>query len=51
MLPAAIRYKLHFGPYKTPRFKLGAYVEDEISGEVRIVGVSDARISWPLALN
>ena len=51
MLPAAIRYKLHFGRYKSPRFKLGATVEDEIRGKVRIVGVSDARIPWPLALN
>ena len=51
MLPAAIRYKLHFGRYKSPRFKLGATVEDEIRGKVRIVGISDARIPWPLALN
>jgi hypothetical protein len=50
MLPAAIRFKLHFGPYKTPRFKLGACVEDEIRGEVTIVGLTDARIPWPIGL-
>jgi hypothetical protein len=48
MLPAAIRYKLHFGPYRTPRFKLGAIIKDEIRGEVTVVGLTDARIPWPI---
>jgi hypothetical protein len=51
MLPAPVRFKLHFGPYRTPRFKLGAIVADEIRGEVKVIGVSDARIPWPLAFN
>jgi hypothetical protein len=51
MLRAAVRYKLHFGPYKTPHFKLGAVVEDEIRGEVKINGVSEARVPWPLAIH
>jgi hypothetical protein len=49
MLPAAIRFKLHHGPYRTPRFKFGATVKDEIRGKVKIIGISDARIPWPLA--
>jgi hypothetical protein len=32
-----------------PRFKLGAIVEDEIRGSVRVIGQSGARIPWPLA--
>ncbi len=50
MLPAAIRYKLLFGPYRTPRFKVGAIVIDAIRGKVKIVGVSDARIPWPVSM-
>jgi hypothetical protein len=48
MLPASIRFKLHFGPSARPRFKLGAIVEDEIRGQVTIVGLTDARIPWPI---
>jgi len=44
----ATRYKLHFGPYATPRFKYGQRVEDESRGEVVIVGLSNAKIPWPL---
>ncbi len=44
MLPAVIRYKLHFGPYRSPRFRLGAIIKDEIRGEVTIVGLTDGRI-------
>jgi hypothetical protein len=49
MMPNRDRFKLHFGPYRTPRFKFGGVVKDEIRGEVKIIGVSDARIPWPLA--
>ncbi len=48
MLPAPTRYKLHFGPYRTPRFKLGAIINDGIRGEVTVVGLTDARIPWPI---
>ena len=34
-----------------PGRELGAYVEDEIRGEVRIIGINDGRISRPLAQN
>ena len=43
------RHRLHFGPYRTPRFKYGAKVECEARGEVTIIGLSDAPIAWPLA--
>ena len=43
-----VRYKLHFGPYRTPRFRYGAAVFCEVRGEVQIVGLSKGRIPWPL---
>ena len=46
---ASKRAKLHFGPYRTPRFRYGAIVTDEIRGDVQITKLSDARIPWPLA--
>ncbi len=50
MLRKADRFKLHFGPYRTPRFKYGSVVKDEIRGEVKVVGLNDARIPWPIGL-
>ena len=50
MLPASTRFKLHFGPYRTPRFRIGAVVEDEVRGEVTIVGLTGARIPWPIKI-
>jgi len=43
-----IRYKLHFGPYQPPRFRLGQIVMCEARGQVRIVKVSNGRIPWPI---
>jgi hypothetical protein len=37
-----VRFKLHFGPYKTPRFKCGDIVCDESREDVTIVGLTDA---------
>jgi hypothetical protein len=48
MLPASTRFKLHFGPYRTPRFKLEAIVDDEIRGAVTVVGMTDGRIPWSI---
>jgi hypothetical protein len=48
-MPDVDRHKLHFGPYHTRRFKYGAKVECESHGEVKIVGLTAARIPWPLA--
>ncbi len=47
-MPTA-RHKL-LGRYGTPRVRLGAIVECEIRGDVRIVGFTDARIPWPVAV-
>jgi len=44
-----LRHRLHFGPYATPRFRIGQHVEDLRRGTVRIVGLSDGRIAWPIA--
>ena len=40
----ADRFKLYFGPYKTPRFKYGRKVWCERRGWMKIVGLSDAKI-------
>jgi len=40
------RFKLYFGPYKTPRFKYGKKVWCEYRGWVRIVGLTDGQIPW-----
>jgi hypothetical protein len=42
------RFKLRYGPYKTPRFEYGKKVQDEWRGEVKIVGLSAGRIPWPM---
>jgi hypothetical protein len=42
----ADRYKL-LGTYKTPRFRYGTVVTCEIRGEVKIAGLTNARIPWP----
>lgn len=36
------------GNYRTPRFHFGQVVIDDVRGEVEIVGLSDAPISWPV---
>jgi hypothetical protein len=41
------RFKLLFGPYRTPRFNYGDVVTCEIRGDVKIVGLTAARIPWP----
>ncbi len=47
---SADRYRLHFGPYRTPRFRYGAIVQDAIRGDVRITGLTDALIPWPIGV-
>jgi len=44
------RVKLFFGPYRTPRFKLGTKVDCAVRGELVIVGLSDGRIPWRLGM-
>lgn len=43
------RHKLHFGPYRPPRFKVGDVVRCAVLGKVRVVAISNGRIQWPLA--
>jgi hypothetical protein len=50
-MPRVDRHKLHFGPYRTPRFRHGQTLNCEARGEVPVVGLSDARIPWPLGLS
>jgi hypothetical protein len=45
----AQRYRLHFRPYSTPKFRYGAKVTDLLRGKVRIVGISAGRIPWPIS--
>ncbi len=42
------RYRLRFGPYQTPAFAYGARVNDLARGRVVIVGLSAAKIPWPI---
>ena len=44
----SVRYKLHFGPYRTPRFRYGQKVLCEVRGEVTICGTTAAPIAWPI---
>jgi hypothetical protein len=48
IMAGMLRHRLHFGPYRTPRFRLGQNVEDVRRGLVRIVGMSDGPIPWPI---
>lgn len=44
----ADRFRLHFGPYTTPTFCYGEVVQDQVRGRVTIVGLTNARIPWPI---
>jgi len=46
----AKRFRLRFGRYRTPRFRYGAKVEDARRGRVKIVGITDAPIPWPIGM-
>jgi hypothetical protein len=39
------RFKLLFGPYRTPRFRYGDVVFCEMRGEVKIVGLTNGPIA------
>jgi hypothetical protein len=42
------RFKLRFGPYKTPLFRIGQIIQCALRGEVEITRISSSRISWPM---
>ena len=45
------RYRLHFGPYSAPAWRLGEPLTCEYQGrDVRVGGLTDAPIPWPRAL-
>src|SRR4051794_22616585 len=44
----ADRYRLLKGPYRTPRWRSGRVVMDEVRGEVTVVGLTAGRIPWPV---
>jgi hypothetical protein len=41
--------RFYFGPYTTPRYRIGQHVHCERFGDVVIVGTSNGRIAWPVA--
>src|SRR5262249_8512654 len=43
----ADRIKLHFGPYKSPRFRYGDVVVCEVRGEAVLSGLSSGPVPWP----
>jgi hypothetical protein len=44
----ADRFRLRYGSYRTPRFRYGSFVQCAMRGELRIVGITDGPIPWPL---
>lgn len=42
------RYRLRFGKYRTPRFKMGDVVICSARGQVTIVGMTNGKIPWPI---
>ena len=38
---------LHFGPYRTLRYRLGQEVQCSIRGKVTVYGVTTGQIPWP----
>lgn len=50
-LPPEERFKLRFGKYAKPAFKIGKRANDAILGEVTIIGVTVGKIPWPVFQN
>jgi hypothetical protein len=44
----ADRFKLLFGPYRTPRFRYGGTLRCELRGDLVVTGLTDAPVPWPL---
>lgn len=47
LLPEQDRLKLRFGPYCSPRVRLGDTLSCEFRGLVEVVGWTDGKIPWP----
>ena len=50
-LPPEERFKLRFGKYAKPAFRIGKRANDAILGEVTIIGVTVGKIPWPVFQN
>jgi len=44
----AERFKLRFAKYRTPKFRYGSIVACAVRGPLRIVGLTNGRIPWPI---
>jgi hypothetical protein len=44
----AVRFKLRYGPYRAPAFRIGALLRDRSGGKVRVLGLTAARVPWPV---
>jgi hypothetical protein len=42
------RFCLHFGPYRTPKCKVGKLLQCVVRGEKKVIALSDAPIPWPM---
>jgi hypothetical protein len=42
------RFRLRFGPYRMPRCKVGGWLTCAVRGRVRVAGIAESRISWPV---
>ncbi len=51
MLPDAERFRLIRGPYRPPRYKIGSWIVCRLRGRVKVVGMTDAPIQWPLVVD
>ena len=46
----AERFRLRFGPYRSPRCRVGrTWLPCAIHGRVKVLGISDSPIPWPMA--
>src|SRR5262249_18747199 len=43
------RYQLLYGPYRPPRCRVGTWLRCAVRGAVKVCGMSDGRIPWPVA--
>ena len=51
MLPDSERFKLLDGPYRMPKCKVGGWLNCRLRGRVKVVGISDGLIQWPVVVH
>jgi hypothetical protein len=47
-MPDPDRYRLLYGPYRSPRCRVGRFLRCHVRGRVDVCRISDARIPWPV---